>query len=1657
MAKTEGAGTYFAKRVTIDKDVVIDKKYPDSYYGGNATTAEITGGNSNTANYLVNFKMPSSPPYGSAKFLGFDLEYYVNDLNFKEGNAAVPELAIYKLSDNTPTMTEGGMAPLHANNSDMVIFSAGLTGAPTWSENFRGTSNAGPDAGVQIIGKYNKYRTGTMYFPLDTLWQHARVMYVYWGTKRLGPMGVPQRKLKSLTLAEAGYSKQQIEAKFCTSLKDKGGTTVIGCTSFEHQSQPSTWDYKNPAHFQSGDGWQLLIDQSGTITDKIYIQYTHIESTNINEIDAPHQGERLTSANSMFERVRHGMLLEIDPSDIGKQNSTHPQGPSADIALIQKCESTILDSGGRGCKMEGFANSSRFNVYRGDLYPTKTTSSNHRDWRQETWMCKTNIPVPIKLPAYPSDDDQDKYRFASTIEIDVDVSDLEYAYESDNYDSSASIGTSGLINLRRAFIITFSEDEPPTDRSQGFTDMIADVGPSSGTTALANFEPELTATTASVKVMGDGTGHKNFAAVAIVRIRENSSASASYDGWAVIPVNGCHDVSNPGWYYSPETNDVWISKNDIRAVTDEMLDLSQGPVRLTFMMDPDGYGITGGFARLLITDPATGSIYVSNFHKASGANTYNPHLDVKNIAGNKPSSANSYIGNWCRHMTLWLTHCPNGKNRIGTFDNQLPNSSVDTHSKVYVENIELKNFNFAAANCTSNPINTPKSNIVISNTESVIKGHDTAPYTSGINDNIASYEDTAPCVISFGFENFADLNAFTSAPDDRPYTQINNHIYLQGFSCSNPANLAEVPPANQRAAFLTGREQGRLWGSLFTDAHYDGGGPSWGVSNESPILIDEHANADASWADASKLWSKYAHIGGTVNGATSTGATTHVTSALGTGATYPGYYVSMPVGATMKLGADTDNEGSDVVVTGVSAGVSNAMTFTHNATDFNVNDGAEIFHKLEAGHHNFTRKGFFGYSHYATDADTQPHKRENIAASCRVKEIEQTGISTFDVRVDNIAIFLNNDDTSYCLFKYAHAAPSTTYFDNTNRKVSSSAADIATDLKVVGLDKNTNTVSLSWENHPQDNGEANNGTILLTETNLPMLFISPYKYWLVMTIDAMTADRKAPLLYRDYAAASLHDNVYTDTDGNKRLSWGEGIALATDLTNDFIDGGGSTGTAAVANRTNFGASFNEYLINFSSDGNVNGRYVNSWYLTPTQDGIGSNIESGNDYGFGEFDLEKGTKGYAGKDIANLGFNNIEVRTLAEHHNFNVNDDISLMLCVEDELLKHQININTREKGFTTDKDPAVYAIYFDEIPERPALSVKPNKENPMLPEFEWEAKDDDLWYGLLIVSDKNIENKYHNRVMHWDLNEDKSSDNYPTRGVMHKVKTDAAPEGTENGVTPSANVSAKRDGIAGYAMNNRPFRSGTNSSATQGDTSYGDSSNDPFSALTTATPNYSKYSILGHFIFDADTGATSSRMLLDSESDGPFRIYKSNLGPYITAQVRYETGSYGYAQVTSTSAIPLDGETPVMICVTVDSELTAGNVKLYINGKLEAESGPALADASGTVNSWERGQTLLNTTNNLVIGDGHYGSIEELTFYNDVVYPVVPTDGKFILTKPLEEYIAANDSVSQKGTALTQNARLFMMDYHNIRGTTVDEVAASSMVSWRKAAFKLTE
>ena len=67
--------------------------------------------------------------------------------------------------------------------------------------------------------------------------------------------------------------------------------------------------------------------------------------------------------------------------------------------------------------------------------------------------------------------------------------------------------------------------------------------------------------------------------------------------------------------------------------------------------------------------------------------------------------------------------------------------------------------------------------------------------------------------------------------------------------------------------------------------------------------------------------------------------------------------------------------------------------------------------------------------------------------------------------------------------------------------------------------------------------------------------------------------------------------------------------------------------------------------------------------------------------------------------------------------------------------------------------------------------------------------------------------------------------------------------------------------------------------------------------------------------------------------------------------------------------------------------------------------------------------------------------------YNEPIYPVSPNLKSFILDKPFKE--------QNNGAIRPITARLFFKDYHNIRGKTTSEVAASSMVSFAKPSFNL--
>jgi hypothetical protein len=151
---------------------------------------------------------------------------------------------------------------------------------------------------------------------------------------------------------------------------------------------------------------------------------------------------------------------------------------------------------------------------------------------------------------------------------------------------------------------------------------------------------------------------------------------------------------------------------------------------------------------------------------------------------------------------------------------------------------------------------------------------------------------------------------------------------------------------------------------------------------------------------------------------------------------------------------------------------------------------------------------------------------------------------------------------------------------------------------------------------------------------------------------------------------------------------------------------------------------------------------------------------------------------------------------------------------------------------------------------------------------------------------------------------------------------------------------------------------------------------------------------------------------------------------------------------------PEDGETPINIILTFDVGLAVGNCKLFINGKLEDQSGEKTTD--GSTHNWKINTNLSETASQkLIIGMQASGStytnrfngfIEEVVVYNKTIYPVVPQTGELTIYKQPEELTVADIAAGK-----TIVAKLFIKDYHNIRGTTTNEVASTSMVAYRKS------
>ena len=519
------------------------------------------------------------------------------------------------------------------------------------------------------------------------------------------------------------------------------------------------------------------------------------------------------------------------------------------------------------------------------------------------------------------------------------------------------------------------------------------------------------------------------------------------------------------------------------------------------------------------------------------------------------------------------------------------------------------------------------------------------------------------------------------------------------------------------------------------------------------------------------------------------------------------------------------------------------------------------------------------------------------------------------------------------------------------------------------------------------------------------LCISPWRYWLYLRL---------PLTENERSFSSV-------------------VGVTSTLDADFSELAGSDGCAIRS-------TFNE--SDFTDNSSL-GNYW-TWDVRDTQS---SKIDLSTDYGFGAFSSDSGEGGHCGESgIVADQYNQINIDGLATARgSLNPSDDLTIIGIPSDGLDNSLFAFDSAE---ATNK-PYVLTAYLDKKPARPAnFTVEPDEETPFFPKFSWETNDDDLWYALLFVDSKPIHNQYHKCLLHIPMNESVAStattsyyrpnqDSTNTTPTLYKGIDTSGLE-TRAGFVTVSGVTSDIEGLAGYTSK----FDGTNDYMELADGTYTQPTTDfsiSFHVTPDSLPSNNKTILhkLNEYQIELNTnGQITVKMFPDTETT--------------------PTTSDIPVELKSSTSINCDGTSPTHVAVTLDTTLKYGNVKLYIDGKIEDQSG--LKKTEGSKNNWILDRNLENHTGKLYIGrdsaatsTAYYsGKLEELTLYNHILIPLTPRDQTHTFIKPVSELTESTESVSKSYTG-----KLFLKDYHNIRGASKMEISTSSPVSFRKAAFRL--
>ena len=674
---------------------------------------------------------------------------------------------------------------------------------------------------------------------------------------------------------------------------------------------------------------------------------------------------------------------------------------------------------------------------------------------------------------------------------------------------------------------------------------------------------------------------------------------------------------------------------------------------------------------------------------------------------------------------------------------------------------------------------------------------------------------------------------------------------------------------------------------------------------------------------------------------------------------------------------------------------------------FCITSGANDYMSCDA----FTQKGFAYWSVSGSTPDgsndgdvanyTTWGRRENVLTSTKITAIPASSddLTATQIEVANAAIFDGeNTDETYIIYRvYKNNGTSTAskMFQKSNIK-------LATDKPIAG-----NIVEFVAFNDENFNLADDETTVLLSEENLSELYVSPYKYWMTILFgefEESSASLPDTYMARNYGQVVMVNETPSDTnDSQLGTTWNETLYSYY------------TGTA-------------EETVGTSAP------YARDWLLSDNPEKSILSLDV--DYGHGPQDEDTGSGGYVDRQFAVSGsYIDFDMSGMVRA-GLESNEDF-LLFTKADGLTKDKtVKFTSEESSASVFYKPRIYWKYHDALPTTPFVAVNPavnlldkdvdlynlTTDNLNAVRFTWDEGDDDLWYKYFIMGTGSINNKYEGARIWIPLNEEPTSQDISATGSFSAHnETSSETTATSIALTNGGALTSDLNGLSGWA----PQFNGVTDEYVKlpsGTTGW------DFPFTSSVTP---EFSLVAHFT--PTSGTADDKLYVLAKGAETVGLSLSIQGADSNSPVIKLIHS---GTTLESPPVVLDGSPFNIIYTYLSGNETGPDASLYVNGAL-VDNSSSMGDLPTADADLYIGCSGASTT------EPFKGTIEEIIFYNTALV-VAEKPGELI-------YNTSNlaDVDATMTTSLNHNTKLFLFDYHNIRGKSRRNVTSSNQVSWR--------